>query len=148
MTADTIPANGSPADPFDDPGESGFFGGDAKKRLNGSLLVFEVTEFIPDFPTVQSKPNEANPAVRANIHVVDGEHKGEYIENAPIFGAMIEALRTRVNRKVIGRLGQGTAKQGKSAPWTLEKATPEERQAGAAYMRQLEAAKPDPFTGP
>lgn len=141
---ETLNGNG-PADPFDDPGESGFFGKDAKNRLNGALLMFEPTEYVQDLPTAISKPGEPNPAIRANVHVVDGPHAGEYMENALIFGAMIESLRTRLSRRVLARLGQGTAKQGKSAPWTLIKATDEDRKAGKAYLDNLAAAT-DPFS--
>ena len=37
--------------------------------------------------------------------------------------ALRNALKTKINQKVLARIGQGTAKPGKSAPWILIDAT-------------------------
>ena len=51
-------------------------------QLLGSLLVFQVVELIPHIPTVNTKPGETSPAIRADVYVLDGSQAGaEYIDS-------------------------------------------------------------------
>ena len=48
----------------------------------------------------------------------------EYTESVLFFNvALKNALKTKIGQKVLARIGQGTAKPGKSAPWILLDAT-------------------------
>lgn len=123
-----------PNEMFDQAGGGSF---DAEE-LHGSLLVIWPTEVETDVPTVHGDAD----AVRANILVVDGEKAGEYIEEALIFPRiLVSSLRGKVGRQVLGRLGQGEAKRGQSAPWILEKFTDEEAVEAAAAVRAFHAGE-------
>lgn len=140
----------APADPFDDPAESGFFGKEAKRRLKGSLLAVEVFEFLPDKKTKVSRDGKLNPTIIGTVHVLDGTDKGEVFENSDIYGkVMTDQLKKSIGRMVVGRLNHGAAKPGfeDNLPWVLDRATPEERAAAVAWntARQAAARAADPF---
>lgn len=72
-------------------------------------------------------------AVRANVHVIDGTP--EDFEDTLIFPKVLASqLKPRIGTKVIGRLSQGQAKPGQSAPWQLADASPEDIQAGVQWL--------------
>jgi hypothetical protein len=86
-------------------------------EMNGSLLVIWPTALEEDVPTTYGDAD----AIRANILVVDGEHAGEYIDDALIFPrVLVSSLRSKVGRQVLGRLGQGQAKPKQDPPWILQ----------------------------
>jgi hypothetical protein len=51
-------------------------------------------------------------------------------------------LRSSVGGKVIGRLGQGIAKPGQSAPWTLNAATDADKETGRKYLAYIATQVP------
>lgn len=90
----------------------------------GSLLVIDVSEVVDHIATVHTKPGEQTPAVRGDVHVVDGPHAGTTRKDALIFPRVMQGqLKGNVGKKVLGRLRRGTAKPGQSAPWELAPAT-------------------------
>jgi len=98
-------------------------------ELNGSLLIVEPTEVVKDINTNFGVTD----AVRANVTVLDGP-LGKY-EDTLIFPRVLQSqLSSRIGQKVLGRLGQGTAKPGQSPPWMLAPATPEDEQKAIAYL--------------
>jgi hypothetical protein len=104
-------------------------------QLQGSLLMIEVTGHEDHIPTVFSQPGERNPAMRCNITVLDGHQAGKAYEDALVFPkVLIGQLRSRVGKLVLGRLGQGEAKTGQTAPWKLEPATAQDRAAAEQFM--------------
>lgn len=109
------------------------------KDLNGSLLLVEPTAFESGINTSLGVKD----AVRGNITVLDGTNAGTVHEDVLIFPrVLIGQLRTRVGQKVLGRLGQGVAKPGQSAPWMLQEATPADQAIGLAYLQQNTLAQP------
>lgn len=105
------------------------------KELNGSLLLIEVLSVEEHVPTVHTKPGEKSPAVRANIVILDGAQAGEKHDDTLIFPKILQSqLKGRVGQKVLGRLGQGVAKPGQSAPWQLAEATAEEIAKAEAWV--------------
>jgi hypothetical protein len=114
---------------FQDPSPSGdtFPAND----LLGALLLFTVTEDCPEMNTT----NGVAKPVRANVAVLDGPRKAERFEDALIFPKLLAgSLRTHVGAMVLGRLKQGVAKPGQSAPYVLEASTPQERETGEKYV--------------
>ena len=113
--------------------------------LIGSLLLFDVLEQVPEMQTV----NGPTTAVRANVAVLDGPHKGETHDDALVFPRVLQQqLRPSVSAKVLGRLGKGQPKPGKSAPWTLTAATDADKETArkyVAYTEQQKAAVEEPF---
>jgi hypothetical protein len=88
--------------------------------LIGALLRIDVIEALHD---VTTSFGPANP-VRANVAVLDGEHKADEYDDTLIFPrVLVSQLKPNVGKVVLGRLGRGTAKPGQSAPWTLAPAT-------------------------
>lgn len=105
--------------------------------LKGSLLVMEVLEAIDHIPTVHTMAGEKTPAVRVNLYVLDGPHQGQDRDGALVFPKALQGqLTTNVGRKVIGRLSQGQATPGKSAPWLLAPATDADLAAARAWASQ------------
>ncbi len=102
--------------------------------LTGSLLLFTVQEALSD---VQTSFGPSNP-VRADVAVLDGNHKGETFDDALVFPRVLaSSLRPHVGSMVLGRLGRGQAKPGQSPPWLLTAATAEEKQTGERYLQHV-----------
>lgn len=131
-------------DPFADPSEGDFFGGEAKKSVEGALLAFEVKEYNPDKPTVNSKPGQKTPMVVASVYVLDGEHAGKVWENSEIYGGVVAQLKDRVGTFVLGRWvkGKPNPKFPNNAPWSIAKATDADRALGRKWYAERTA---DPF---
>lgn len=126
-------------DPFSAPGTSEFVDW---KDINGELIVLEVEELVKGVPTVHGD----NDAIRADLHVLTGELKGETYEGTLIFGrSMIPQLRKREGEMVLARVGQGAKQKGKNAPWQLIKdISAEDKALGIEWYRSRKPA--DPFT--
>lgn len=106
--------------------------------LNGALLLIKVHSVEPDVPTAFSKPGQANPAIRADVTVLDGGQAGESYEDALVFPKVLQGqLKSRVGQLVLGRLGQGQAKAGQSAPWRLNPATTADEQVADLHLRKV-----------
>ena len=117
------------SDPFATPAApSG--GIDLKDHL-GALLLFTVHSVEEGIQTVHG----ASSAIRCDVAVLDGANKGDEHADTLIFPKVLQSqLRKAVGQKVLGRLGQGQAKPGQSAPWILTDPTDEDRKAGVEYL--------------
>jgi arginine/ornithine N-succinyltransferase beta subunit len=94
-------------------------GGDSVKvaDLAGKLLIITPVEHKREITTVHGVTD----AVEVNIVDLDGD---ETHNNILFFNiALKNALKDKIGQKVLARIGQGTAKAGKSAPWVLIDAT-------------------------
>jgi len=94
-------------------------GGDSVKvaDLAGKLLIITPIEHKREITTVHGVTD----AVEVNIVDLDGD---ETHNNILFFNiALKNALKDKIGQKVLARIGQGTAKAGKSAPWILIDAT-------------------------
>lgn len=85
--------------------------------LNGHLLILEALEYKTGIPTVHGDAD----AIEVRINDLDTG----YTHDSVLFFnvALKNALKTKIGQKVLARIGQGTAKPGKSAPWILVDAT-------------------------
>lgn len=81
--------------------------------LAGALLIITPVEYKTGIPTVHGEAE----AVEVNIINLDTNkaHDGLLWFNV----ALRNALKNKIGQKVLARIGQGTAKPGKSAPWIL-----------------------------
>lgn len=112
-------------------------GGIDFKDYNGALLLIDVLGVEDHVPTVHTKPGEKSPAVRANVVVLDGPQAGTKYDDTLIFPKILQSqTKTHVGEKVLGRLGQGTAKPGQSAPWQLAEASAEDVAKAQAWVTQ------------
>ena len=85
--------------------------------LNGHLLIVEPIEYKTGIPTVHGDAD----AIEVRINDLDTGHTHESVLFFNV--ALKNALKSKVGQKVLARIGQGTAKPGKSAPWILLDAT-------------------------
>jgi hypothetical protein len=100
------------------------------KTVNGALLYIEPL----GSEKVTSSYGESD-VVRSNIVVLDGPSAGDRYDDCLVFPKVLaNQLRPKIGEKVLGRLGQGQAKSGQSAPWLLAEATASDIEIGRAYL--------------
>lgn len=116
--------------------------------VNGALLHVTVHSVKRDVQTSMG----ASDAVACDVAVLDGEHKGKTFDDVLIFpkvlvGQLSPAAGTD-DPVVVGRLGKGEAKPGKSAPWLLLNPSEADLRIASkyeAYAKQQKAAQDSPF---
>lgn len=124
------------ANPFAAPAPAS--GGVDLKTLNGALLIIKPHSVEENIKTSFGDSS----AVRADLYVVDGPNGGDAHEDTLLFPKMLQGqLKSRIGQLVIGRLGQGQAKPGQSAPWILQDATAADIAAGAAFWEQRQSGQ-------
>jgi len=107
-------------------------GGITWADYKGSLLVIEPLSFEAGIQTSFGLAD----AVKANVHVLTAEGSEDY-EDCLVFPKLLASqLKGQISNKVVGRLGQGSAKPGQSAPWLLEAATEEDLAKAQAWVAQ------------
>ena len=105
--------------------------------LAGHLLIVTPVEYKTGIPTVHGD------AEAIEVNVVDLDTNKEHASLLWFNVALRNALKSKIGQKVLARIGQGTAKPGKSAPWILVDATGDAT-ALAKANAYLGAAKPAP----
>lgn len=109
------------------------------KDYLGSLLLFKVRGFEPSVNTVHGETS----AVQADVIVLDGDNADAVITDTLVFPKVLQnQIKGNIGGMVLGRLGQGEAKKGQSAPWKLADATEADKTVARAY---LDKASPTPF---
>lgn len=112
------------------------------KDLNGSLLLFRSHSLESGIKTIHGESQ----AVRADVIVLDGDRAGTVYNDTLVFPKVLIAnVKPPVGstgHMVLGRLGQGQAKTGQSAPWILTDATEADKDVARAYLAK---ATPPPF---
>lgn len=106
-------------------------GGITWSEHKGKLLVIEPVSFEQGIQTSFG----AADAVKANVHVLTGPGESDDYPEALVFPKLLASqLKSQIGKKVVGRLTQGAAKPGQSAPWMLEPATPEDLEKAKAFI--------------
>ena len=85
--------------------------------LANHLLIIEPVEYKTGIPTVHGE------AEAIEVNVIDLDTNKEHSSLLWFNVALRNALKSKTGQKVLARIGQGTAKPGKSAPWILVDAT-------------------------
>lgn len=112
--------------------------------INGSLVLVDVKSHETGIQTAFGTSD----AVRADVVVLDGPQQGTEYPDCLIFPKGLQAqLRPRTGQKVLGRVGQGAAKPGQSAPWLLTEATPADQQVGMQWLNQNQLTPPAASNG-
>jgi hypothetical protein len=97
----------------------------------GALLVIEPLSFEVGIKTSFGDAD----ATKANIYVLTGPDTAEEYPEALIFPKLLASqTKSQIGKKVVGRLGQGVAKPGQSAPWLLEEASAEDLEKAKTYL--------------
>ncbi len=113
----------------------------ALAELLGVLLRIEVLEAVA---SMETSFGPASP-VRANVVALDGANKGTAWPDSLIFPrVLVSQLKPSVGQVVLGRLGKGSAKPGKSAPWLLEAPTAEDIAVAQRYDAHVAKSAPAP----
>ena len=109
--------------------------------LANHLLIITPIEYKTGIQTVHGIAE----AVEVNVYDLDTstEHNSLLWFNV----ALRNALKTKINEKILARIGQGPAKPGKSAPWILLDAT-SDPQALMKANNYLLTAAPAPKPAP
>lgn len=113
----------------------------------GNLLVIEP---LSDEKGISTAFGDAD-AVKANIYVLTGPDTSEDFPEALVFPKLLASqLRSQMGKKVVGRLSQGAAKPGQSAPWMLDPATEDDIEKAKAFLanRTVTSASPAAATPP
>ncbi|RBY87086.1 hypothetical protein DQ244_17255 [Blastococcus sp. TBT05-19] len=98
--------------------------------LDGALLAFRVHGVT----AVECRGDRG--AVVADVHVLDGPHKGSVDLEVPIAARLLRnQLAASAGSAVLGRLRKAPAKPGQSPSWVLRAVTPEDRAAGLRWSR-------------
>ena len=101
------------------------------KEYLGTLLLIEVHAHEQNIPTVHGDSS----AIRADVTALDGAGKGNKYEDTLLFPKVLQSqLKRAIGLKVLGRLGQGTAKPGQSPPWVLSDPTEGDRATGMEFL--------------
>ncbi len=109
--------------------------------LANHLLIISPVEYKTGIPTVHGE------AEAIEVNVVDLDTNKEHSSLLWFNVALRNALKSKTGQKVLARIGQGTAKPGKSAPWILIDATGDAT-AVAKANAYLGAASPAPTPAP
>jgi len=109
--------------------------------LANHLLIIMPTEYKTGIQTVHGI------AEAVEVNVFDLDTNREHTSLLWFNVALRNALKTKINQKVLARIGQGPAKPGKSAPWILLDATSDAQAVtrANAYLSATPAPKAAPF---
>jgi hypothetical protein len=113
------------------------------EALTGRLVLVQPRSLEAGITTVYG----VTEAVRADVVVLDGPDAGTKHDDTLIFPKVLQSqLKNRIDEKVLGRVSQGQAKPGQSAPWMLTEATEADIKVGVAWLEKtsVTSAKP-PF---
>lgn len=118
-------------DPFGAPSSAT---GIAWADLKGALLLFTVGPVEPEINTVHGVTS----AVHAGVVVLDDKGTADagtvYLDTLVFPKVLQSQLKGSIGGMVLGRLGQGGAKKGQSAPWMLSEATEADNNICREYL--------------
>lgn len=97
----------------------------------GSLLIIEPQSFEAGITTAFG----AADAIKADVYVLTGPDTADEFKEALVFPKLLASqLKNQIGKKVVGRLAQGQAKPGQSAPWLLDEATADDIEKAKAFL--------------
>lgn len=128
----TAPAAKSSGDPFAMPAGPG--SGEKITDFMGELVLVKPVEYLTDLATSIGTAD----AIRVDTVVLTGERQGDLIENMLVFQtALMRDLKRIMEGSspfLLGKLGKGQAKAGKSAPYIFEQPTEDDITLARQYL--------------
>ena len=100
----------------------------ALRDLEGSVVVMVPEEYIAAIDT----QNGTTWKVRVTIHDISGQRS--YADQLVFARVMVNGLKDKIGQQVLGVVGKGASKPGKSARWVLNSATEAQATAASEYM--------------
>lgn len=104
----------------------------AAKDILGHLLVIIPVEFVESIPTEFGD----SPAVRSDIAVLTQDGQPVYHDVLWFNVALRNTLKQQIGEGVCARMGQGTKKPGRDAPFLLEEVSAEDFAYAEAWLAQ------------
>jgi len=106
----------------------------AAKSYDGKLVLFES---IGQPYTAKTDFGDSD-AIDADVTVIDADGGPKVFTKSRVFGAALVGTLSRSlpGKPLLGRIGQGQAKAGQSAPWILEDYTDQDAALAGAYLTQ------------
>lgn len=106
----------------------------------GELLLIEPLSFEQGITTQMGTSD----AVKANVIVLDGPTAGATFDDALIFPKVLQSqTKPKIGGGyVLGRLGKGEAKPGKSAPWMLHPFNEQDAQTAQNWINSNKSDLP------
>jgi hypothetical protein len=109
--------------------------------VNGALVMVKVLSIETGIQTAFG----ASDAVRGDVTVVDGAGRGDDYKDCLIFPKALQSqLRPNVGKTVLGRVTQGAAKPGQSAPWLLAEASDADRKSASEFLAGVAVSANNP----
>ena len=106
--------------------------------LAGQLLIITPTDYKVGIKTIHGD------AEAVEVSLVNLDTNKTYDSVLFFNVALRSALKSKIGQKVLARIGQGTAKPGKSAPWILLDATTDAAALAKANAYLATASAPAP----
>jgi hypothetical protein len=106
--------------------------------LAGQLLIITPTDYKVGIKTIHGD------AEAVEVSLVNLDTNKTYDSVLFFNVALRSALKQKIGQKVLARIGQGTAKPGKSAPWILLDATTDQAALAKANAYLATASAPAP----
>lgn len=88
----------------------------------GELIVARIHTHETGIITKAS--DEPSEALRADVDVLDGAHAGAHYDDALLFGrAIVARNKSKVGKRIVGRVAQGAKQPGRTQAWVLDEPT-------------------------
>lgn len=123
-------------------------------QLNGHLVILFPIGYIPFIQTRFSGQSN-KPSDGIVVDVVDLDDKDEYGNPGKLYrhntfmqAQLIASLKSQIGSKILGTIGQGTARNGMNQPWVVVDMSGDEtaRQRGSAWIAANPHFRPSQFT--
>jgi hypothetical protein len=108
----------------------------AAKDFQGKLVLFENIGQPYTKVTKFDRPDDPSTVLDADVTVIDADGGPAVFTRSTVFGAALVGTLSRAvpGKPLLGRIGQGEAKAGQSAPWVLLDFTDADAQTAGAYL--------------
>jgi hypothetical protein len=107
--------------------------------VKGALVLIDVQSVEQKIQTAFGESD----AIRADVFILDGASAGDEYRDCLIFPKALQSqLRPNVGKRVLGRVIQGSAKSGQSAPWLLQEASDADKAVGVAFISKTAITTP------
>jgi hypothetical protein len=121
-------------DPFQRPSNDFF----AAKDFQGNLVLFENVGQPYKKVTKFDKPDDPSTVIDADVTIIDAAGGAKVFVKSTVFGMALVGTLSRAlpGKPLLGRIGQGVAAAGQSAPWVLDDYTDADAQLAGQYLTQ------------
>lgn len=115
----------------------------AAKDYQGKLVLFENISPTYQKQTKFDKPGFPSTVLDADVTVIDADGGPVVYPRSVVFGMALVGTLSRAlpGKPLLGRIGQGKAKEGQDPPWVLVDFTDSDAATASAYLRARAASE-------